>query len=163
MPFPVGRWLAIVVSLLVPALALGCGGGVTIGSSDTRFTEGDQEVRLLESGSVIVGKRQVGRIESSGKIVNTRGQLRAWIYPDSVQLPGGITLPLKQDDEGGLYIPADAQREAGLDPPLESRVRANGTVSRTAGAQGIAYRGARSDENRRRLLAVLLLTRHARW
>lgn len=159
MPFPIGRCLAIVVSLAT----LACGGAVTIGSSDTRFSDGDQEIRLLESGAVIVGKRQVGRIDSAGKIVDTRGKLRAWIYPDSIQLPGGITLPLKQDAEGGLYIPADAQAEAGLVPPMESRVRANGTVSRTAGARGISYRGSRSAQARRRLVAVLLLTRHGRW
>ncbi|HUH01184.1 MAG TPA: hypothetical protein VML75_04265 [Kofleriaceae bacterium] len=159
MPFTMGRCLAIVVSLAT----LACGGAVTIGSSDTRFTDGDQEVRLLESGAVIVGKRQVGRIESTGKIVDTRGQLRAWIHPESIRLPGGVTLPLKQDAEGGLYVPADAQAEAGLDPPMESRVRANGTVSRTAGARGIAYRGSRSASARRQLLAVLLLTRHGRW
>jgi hypothetical protein len=161
MRLPMGRGSLLFVSMM-SMLFTACG-GVAIGNSDTRFSDGDQEVRLLESGAVIVAKRQVGRVESNGKVVNTRGQLRAWIYPDNVQLPGGITLPIKQDTEGGMYVPADAQTEAGLDPPLESRVRANGTVSRTAGARGIEYRGARTEAARRRLLVVLLLTRHARW
>jgi len=142
-------------------LATACG-SVIPESGAIRVPYGDSEIRMLDTGAVIVGKRQVGTVRGDGKIVNSNGKLVAWVHEESIRLPGGASLPIDTDKEGTFYLPRTAQEQAQLEP-ITFRVRADGRLTRMEGARGVQIDGAHSAKNRRIVLALLLLTANKRW
>ena len=140
-----------------------CGGAAFQSHDDVDVTIADRRVLVRDdSGAIIVDKRQVGKVDDKGKITNSRKQLLAFVYEDSIRIKGGTTLPIKTDPDGALYIPEGAQRQAGLQP-TRSRVRPDGRVSSMKGAKGIAGKGLGNARARRILLAVLLLDANGMW
>lgn len=150
---------AVIVGLV--ALAIGCT-AAAFQSRDVELDKAGQKTRIRDdTGAIIVGKRQVGAVRD-GKIVNSRGQPLAFVYPDRVQLKGGAEVAIKVDAEGTMYLSEAEQTAAGL-APMSSRIRADGRVSSTAGAEGVPSTGTRSADKRRLLLVVLLLTANSLW
>ena len=141
---------------------LACGAAI-LQSKDIELTLGDTTIRVVDdTGAIIVGKRHVASVGSKGKIVNSRGQLVAWVRDDTIRLPGGASIPINKDTDGTLYLSESAQRDAGLEP-IEYRVRPNGRLARSENVQGIETKGAHSAAARRTILAIVLLTQNDRW
>ena len=131
-------------------------------SRDVELERGGQKFSIRdETGAIIVGKRQVGKF-ADGKIVNSRGQPLAFVYDDYVQLKGGGQVAIKVDKEGAMYLPEGAQTEAGL-TPIADRIRPDGRVASTEGAEGVPSKGTSSAGKRRALLVVLLITANSMW
>lgn len=142
-------------------LVVGCSGAV-FQAGDIEFERaGDKTTIRDETGAIIVGKRHVGDVRGT-KIVNSKGQPLAFLYDDNVRLKGGIQLPIRSTADGTIFVPASAQEKAGLSP-MRLRVRADGRVASTEGAQGLPSKGATTAAKRRQLLVVLLLTAHDMW
>ena len=144
------------------ALLTGACGSAILKSNEIRLPHGDSEIRMLESGAILVSKRQVGVVKSDGKIVNSRGQLLAWVHDENLRLSGGTSVPISVDAEGAVFLPTSAQERAGL-TPISYRVREDGRMSRLKGSRGVDIDGAHSLKNRRIILALLLLTVNKRW
>jgi hypothetical protein len=154
--------VARVAMAMVAVAMLGCSASI-LKSKDIELTLGDADIRVSdETGAIIVGKRQVGSVEDNGKIVNSRGQLLAWVHGDSIRLPGGASVPIKTDAKGAVYLPESAQDEAGLEP-IEHRVRPDGYLARSDKMRGIEVQGAHTETARRTILAIVLLTENDRW
>lgn len=133
-----------------------------ITSPDIRFTAGETPVLVRETGAIIVARRQVGNVKPGGKIVDSRGRTLAFLHGNNVRLRGGIALTIKTDRDGSFHIPEDPQRQAGL-TPVVYRVRPDGSMAQTRGAQGIPIKGPRTDDTRRLVLLILLLTANSMW
>lgn len=138
---------------------MACGGALT--SRELRFSIAETTFLVRESGAVIVAKRQVGTY-SNGKVVDNRGRVVAWVHGDSIRIRGGVTLPIRTDPDGGVYVPVSAQEKAGLDP-MVYRIRANGTMAQTQGAQGVPIEGHMTPAKQRLVLLLMILTRNSRW
>lgn len=157
MPMTYGRHAMAFLCLLLLA---SCGGALA--SRDLRFSFQESPILVRESGAIIVGKRQVGKHLGDGKIVDSFGRVLALIHKDSVRLRGGMSVAIKTDREGSVYLPESLQSDAGL-KPMSYRIRPNGTMARTQGAEGLPIKGHLSDEARRLVLVILLLTENAMW
>ena len=146
-------WRRLLLVFVVTS-GVGCGGTLTPGQ--TRFSlDQETEVIILESGTIIYGKREVARFQD-GKIVDGFGGVLAFLNEDSLRLRGGAALRLRTDGDGALYVSEKEQREAGL-TPVTYRVRPDGRLARSAGAGGIEIKGAGSAAKRRLVLAILVL------
>ena len=149
------------LAALATVMLIGCG-SVIPKSNAIRVPYCDSEIRMLETGAIIVGKRQVGSVQSNGKIVSSNGQLLAWVHEDNIRLAGGTSVSIKVDNEGTMHLPSSDQEAAKLSP-VAFRVRKDGRMVRTKGTRGIEIDGAHSARNRRIVLALLLLTANQKW
>jgi hypothetical protein len=146
---------------LVVLMAL-CACGGALQSQDLRFSVADTKFLVRDTGAIIVGKRQVAKLEGDGKVVDSRGQVLAWLHEDSVRLRGGVILPIRKEKDGAMYVPVSAQEQAGL-KPMAYWVRPNGTMAQTQGAQGMAIKGRMSPDRQRLVLLLLILSQNNRW
>jgi hypothetical protein len=146
---------------LVVLMAL-CACGGALQSQDLHFSMADTKFLVRDTGAIIVGKRQVGKLESDGKVLDSRGRVLAWLHEDSMRLRGGALLPIRRDKDGGVYVPVSAQEQAGL-KPVAYRVRPNGTMAQTEGAQGVPIKGRMSPDRQRLVLLLLILSQNDRW
>jgi hypothetical protein len=137
-----------------------CGGALQ--SQDLRFAVADTKFLVRDTGAIIVGKRQVAKLASDGKLLDSRGRVLAWIHEDSVRLRGGVILPIRKDKDGTMYVPVSAQEQAGL-KPVAYQVRANGTMAQTEGAEGVPIKGRMSPDRQRLVLLLLILSQNNRW
>lgn len=147
-------------ALLVLLFLAACGGALR--SQDLRFSLADTQFLVRDSGAIIVAKRQVGTLASGGKVLDNRGRVLAWIHEDSMRLRGGVTLPIRSDKKGATYVPVSAQESAGL-KPVAHRIRPDGTMAQTEGAQGVPIEGRMSPERQRLVLLLLILSQNQRW
>jgi hypothetical protein len=146
---------------LVVLIAL-CACGGALQSQDLRFAVADTKFLIRDTGAIIAGKRQVAKLESESKLLDSRGRVLAWLHEDSMRLRGGVTLPIRKDSDGTVYVPVSAQEQAGL-KPVAYRVRPNGTMAQTEGAQGVPITGRMSPDRQRLVLLVLILSQNNRW
>jgi hypothetical protein len=147
--------------MLVTMLSLAaCGGALQ--SPELRFSVADTAFLVRDSGAIIVAKRQVGSLQPGGKVVDNRGRVLAWVHGDSIRLRGGLTLPIRTDKDGAVYVPESAQEKAGL-KPVAYRIRPNGTMAQTEGAQGVPIKGRMTPDRQRLTLLLLILDRNKRW
>lgn len=150
--------LALSVSL---AIICGCS-TAAFKSNEIRFKLGESKVIVKETGAIIIGKRQVARLLEDGKVVDSNGRPMAWLRPDSVQLKGGINIPINRDGEGALSLSRKAQEKADLEPVVH-RVKPDGTMASTKNSRGIEVAGAHLEKNRRIILLVLLMSSNDIW
>jgi hypothetical protein len=149
--------MALVLSVCMLAA---CGAALT--SRDIRFSVADTPFLMRDSGAIIIGKRQVGKVTTGGKVLDNRGRVLAWIHTDSIRLRGGVSLIFKEDAEGSVYIPESPQVAAGLKPVIY-RIRKNGTMARTRGSLGAPVSGMLTPRSRRLILLVVLLSNNELW
>jgi len=149
----------VMVWILV-MLATGCAGAASAGSpGEVRFEVAETKILIRESGAIIIGGREVAKLTKGGKVVDSRGQLLAFVNEDSIRLPGGASLPVKETSDGALYIPSDPQTAADL-KPVTSRLRKDDTLAQTQGSRGIPVEGLQNDLSRRVVLLVLVLMKN---
>jgi hypothetical protein len=144
------------VGLLV--LTLACGAGA---SQQIRLEHGDTRIQVGESGAVVIDSKRVGSVRDR-KIEDSSGKPLAFVRDTEIRLRGGKTVPIVVKKDGTTYLPVDPQRDADL-RPVEQRIRADGRMAMTEGARGVEIQGAGSVENRRVILALLLLTENDMW
>lgn len=147
-----------VLGLGLLVLTLACG---TLASQQIQLQHGGTKIHVRESGAVIVGSKQVGYVRDR-KIEDSFGKPLAFIRDAEVRLKGGKTVPIVVKTDGTTYLPVEPQRDAGL-RPVEQRIRPDGRMAVTEGARGVEIEGAGSAENRRIILALLLLTENDLW
>lgn len=146
-------------SLVVAVLAsiLWCAAGCTAPASGAlRIVEPPEDetrAEIREGGAVLLRGRQVASVTGEGKVVASDGRLLAWLHADSIRLPGGAELPIQADRDGALYLPEQAQEDAGL-APISARIRADGTLE---GSRLKKLEGAASAERRRMALLLLVM------
>lgn len=140
-----------------------CGPLTPTSGSEFRFHSNDSDIRVTESGAVIIGKRQVGSVDKDGRVTTSSKQIVAWVKPTEIRLKGGKVLRVRADKDDALYVPLTDQEAAGIKPEPR-RIRKNGSVvqsqSATAGPKII---GSKSVRSRALALFILLSVRNDLW
>ena len=140
-----------------------CGPLTPVSGNEFRLKNSDQEIRVTESGAIIIGKRQVGSVDKEGRVSTSNKQILAWVSADEIRLKGGKVLVVKVDKEGAVYVPQTSQEAAGI--TLEPRrIHKDGTVIASQSATtGPKITGSTSVRSRALALYLLLSIRNEMW
>jgi hypothetical protein len=144
-------------------LCAACGPLTPTSGKEFRFKSNDADIRVTDSGAIIIGKRQVGSVDKEGKVTTSSKQVVAWVSPTEIRLKGGKVLTVKTDKEGAVYIPQNSQEAAGIKAEPR-RIRKDGTVVASQNATaGPKLTGSKSLRSRALALFVLLSVRNDLW
>jgi hypothetical protein len=140
-----------------------CGPLTPTSGGEFRLKSDETDIRVTESGAIIIGKRQVGSVDKEGKITTSSKQVVAWVSPTEIRLKGGKVLTVRTDKDGAVYIPQNVQEAAGIKTEPR-RIRKDGTVAASPSATaGPKLAGSKSLRARALALFILLSVRNELW
>ena len=148
---------------IVVLLATACGPLTPVSGNEFRLKSSDQDIRVTESGAIIIGKRQVGSVDKEGRVTTSSKQMMAWVSAEEIRLKGGKVLMVKVDKDGAVYVPQTSQEAAGITPEPR-RIHKDGTVIASQSATtGPKISGSKSVRSRALALYILLSVRNEMW
>lgn len=140
-----------------------CGPLTPVRGSEFRLRSSQEEIRVTESGAIIIGRRQVGSVDKDGRVTTSAKVVVAWVNEAEIRLKGGKVLPVKVDKSGAVYLPLASQEAAGITVEPR-RIRKDGVVVASQSATtGPRIAGSRSERSRALLLFILLSVRNELW